>query len=86
MTWRVIIEPNAQRELDALGRRTRERIVAALFRLAENPMAAPNVKALVGGGYRLRVGDYRVLFALKGEMVVVLVLKVAHRREVYRTP
>ncbi|MBF0429081.1 MAG: type II toxin-antitoxin system RelE/ParE family toxin [Magnetococcales bacterium] len=84
MEWRVIIDPHAEKDLDSLDWRTRERIVEALFRLATNPLTAPNVKSLTGGGYRLRVGDYRVLYTLKNEILVVLVVKIGHRREVYR--
>ncbi|MBF0132796.1 MAG: type II toxin-antitoxin system RelE/ParE family toxin [Magnetococcales bacterium] len=59
-------------------------IVAALFRLAHHPLKTSNVKPLVGGGYRLRVGNHRVLYTLKHDLVVILVIKVGHRRDVYR--
>jgi mRNA interferase RelE/StbE len=39
---------------------------------------------LKGGGYRLRVGDYRVLYNLLSEKLIVLVVRVAHRKEAYR--
>jgi len=42
------------------------------------------VRALTGGGYRLRVGDWRVVFTLDGTVLRVTVVRVAHRREVYR--
>jgi mRNA interferase RelE/StbE len=47
-------------------------------------MPRPNVKALKGGGFRLRVGDYRVLYALRDDLLVLLVVQIAHRREAYR--
>jgi mRNA interferase RelE/StbE len=47
-------------------------------------MQRPNVKALEGGGFRLRVGDWRVLYDLRDDLLVVLVARVAHRRQVYR--
>lgn len=69
MAWRVEFERRAKRELDALGADTRERIV----------------KALQGGsGYRLRVGDYCVIYALEEDVLVVPVVKIGHRRDVYR--
>lgn len=82
--WQVILDPFAQKELDKLDHKIQERIVAALFRLANHPFKTNNVKALVGGGYRLRVGNYRVLYTLKHDLVVILVIKIGHRREVYR--
>ncbi|MGH6969655.1 MAG: type II toxin-antitoxin system RelE family toxin [Stellaceae bacterium] len=51
-----------------------------------DPYATRNVKALKGGGYRLRVGDYRVLYELKNDILVILVVRIANRREVYRRP
>jgi mRNA interferase RelE/StbE len=82
--WTVRFTPAAQRQIEALDRPIRDRIAAALARLAGDPGASPNVKALHGGGYRLRVGDWRVLFAREDDALVVLVLRVAHRREAYR--
>jgi mRNA interferase RelE/StbE len=49
-----------------------------------NPPQAPNVKAMTDGNYRLRVGDWRVVYALRHDVLTVLVLRVGHRREVYR--
>ena len=84
MAWRVEFEARAKRELDALDTTARERILKALHRLAADPRKASNVKALHGGSYRLRIGDYRAIYALEDDVLVVLVLKVGHRREVYR--
>jgi mRNA interferase RelE/StbE len=84
LSYRVILEPRAQKQLDALDARAAARIARALRLIAADPYAAPNVKALKGGGFRLRVGDWRVLYDLRDDLLVVLVARVAHRREVYR--
>lgn len=84
MSYRVEFAREAAKQLDALPRRMRERIVLALHGLATDPRSTPNGKALQGGGYRLRVGDYRVLYDLLDDRLIVLVLRVAHRREAYR--
>lgn len=62
------------------------RIARALDRLAIDPYGAGNVKALNGGSYRFRVGDWRVIYTLKEELLLLLVLvvKVGHRRDIYR--
>ena len=52
--YRVLIEPKAQKSLDALDRRDRVRVAAAILRLADGPFGHPNVKALTGGGFWLR--------------------------------
>lgn len=54
------------------------------MRLACDPYASPNLKALHGGGYRLRVGDWRVIYDLQDDVLVVLVLWVASRGKAYR--
>lgn len=60
------------------------RIVAAIRKLAVNPRPE-DARKLVGlPSFRIRVGDYRVIYNIDDEIVTVLVVKVAHRREVYR--
>lgn len=84
MAYSVKLTPRAAREFAGLEAQTQRRVATALTGLAADPFAAAGVKALTGGGYRLRVGDYRVLFSIDGSELVVLVVKVGHRREVYR--
>lgn len=75
----------ARKDLRGLDRQIAERIMDALDELARDPYTAPNVKALKGEpGYRLRVGDYRALYTLDDGELVVLVVRVANRREAYR--
>ena len=64
---------------------TSARILRSLYRLAATPRSAANVRALRGDvRFRLRVGDWRVIYKLLDDVFVVLVLRIAHRREVYR--
>ena len=83
--WTVQIEGKARKEFRRLDAQTRARIIDALDTLASDPMGAAGVKALQGrDGYRVRVGDYRIVYDLDDGALIVLVLRVAHRREVYR--
>jgi mRNA interferase RelE/StbE len=84
MTWRVAFTPRAERELRDLDKPARTRVLAAVARLEDDPFSAPNVKALAGGGPPQRVGDQRILFDVFGDELLVLVVKIGHRREVYR--
>jgi mRNA interferase RelE/StbE len=85
VTWRIEFLPSARTELLALDRVIQARILRSLHRLATAPRSAANVKALRGEDrYRLRVGDWRVIYTLRDDVLVVLVVKVAHRREAYR--
>lgn len=85
MTWAIQYERQAEKSIDALDPVIRRRILNAIGTLAANPRTAPNVKALQGQTtYRMRVGDWRVIFTLQDDVLTVLVIRIAHRREAYR--
>ena len=75
----------AGRQLRKLDRQVQRRILGALTLLKDTPRP-PASKALVGypGYLRVRVGDYRIVYMVVDERLVVLVLTMGHRREVYR--
>jgi mRNA interferase RelE/StbE len=76
----------ALRELRKLDRPVARRILAAVTKLAGTPRPVGS-RALVGqpaGVMRLRVGDYRVIYQVEDDRVLVTVVRVAHRRDVYR--
>lgn len=83
--YRVVLSDRAERELRSLGREPQVRIVTALRQLAADPRRNPQVKRLSGrDGYRMRVGDCRVLFQIEDDRLTVLVVQIGHRREVCR--
>lgn len=85
MAYIVRFERSALRELAALPERDQKRIIKKIEALSQDPHPAGS-KKLKGNDeiWRIRVGDYRVLCRIKDAELVVLVVKVAHRREVYR--
>jgi mRNA interferase RelE/StbE len=85
MTYRVTLAPAAARQLRKFDPPVRRRIQATLELLAENPRP-PAATQLVGGSgeWRVRTGNYRVVYEIEDEVLLVLVLAVGHRREVYR--
>ena len=84
MRYAIRIKASAARELQRIERPTRERLIAAIDRLAENPFAGRALKGELRGLRRIRVGDYRLLYEVRDGDLLVLVLRVAHRREAYR--
>jgi len=81
--YTVVITESAQRDLDRLDRSVARRIVARLEGLREDPLR--QLGRLVNSPlYRLRVGDWRVIVEVDQSEVRVLVVKVAHRRSIYR--
>jgi mRNA interferase RelE/StbE len=84
--YRVEFRPAARREFLALPPEARQRLDAAILALGDNPRPT-GVKALKGGPERLlrvRVGVYRIIYTVQDEVLLVLVVRVAHRREAYR--
>jgi mRNA interferase RelE/StbE len=83
--YRVEIARRAVKVLAALSRKEQQRVRAAIDLLASNPRP-PGCVALAGEtrAYRVRVGDYRIIYEVFDEMLVVHVVRVGHRREVYR--
>lgn len=85
MTYQIEIAPAAARRLRKLDPQVRRRIQAAIELLAENPRP-PAATRLVGGHgeWRVRTGDHRIVYEIIDRRLVVLVVAVGHRRDVYR--
>ncbi len=83
--WSVEFSREATKALLRMPREQAARIRKRIDVLARDPIGARNVKKLTEHpGYRLRVGNWRVLYLLDGDRVVIQIVRVAHRREVYR--
>lgn len=85
MNYAIELAPAALRQLRKLDPVARRRIQAAIELLAEQPRP-PAAKPLVNseGAWRVRIGDYRVIYDIDDGRLVVLVLAAGHRREIYR--
>jgi mRNA interferase RelE/StbE len=85
MIYSVSLRPGAERQRRKLSGEVRNRIIQVLLSLEQNPRP-PGVVKLSGreNQWRLRVGDYRILYEIDDEAKLVTVLRIAHRRQVYR--
>ncbi|MGQ0718660.1 MAG: type II toxin-antitoxin system RelE family toxin [Pseudonocardiales bacterium] len=86
MRYEIEWSAPALRELGKLDTPLARRILTAVTKLSVNPRP-PGVQALMGqppGTMRLRIGDYRVGYVVQDDLVLVTVVRIAHRREVYR--
>ncbi len=82
MTYRVRLTNRAWRELEACP--ARARVARAIDGLQREPRP-PGCQKLVGAdAFRVRVGDYRILYEIDDEAALVLIVTIGHRREVYR--
>jgi len=83
-SYRLVIKPSAAKEIEALPKQDRRRIVAKILSLSRDPRP-PGCEKLSGHDqYRLRQGNYRILYEIRDLVLVVVVVKVGHRRDVYR--
>ena len=85
MAFRIEFVRSAARELEALPQPIRRRVGRAIGELAVDPRP-PGAKLLSGADrrWRVRVGDYRILYRIEDNLVLVVIVRVGHRSDVYR--
>lgn len=84
MSYRVRIKRSAAKALRKIDHQDRERLVEAIDRLGEEPHSGSVLKGELSGLRRIRVGNYRIVYEVYEDELTVLVVRVAHRRDVYR--
>lgn len=83
MRYRLVYTQRAVKDIQGLDPKIRERLGKTLLRYEEDPLShAEKLTQSKLGSYRFRIGDYRVVFDLEGNEIVVL--RAGHRREIYR--
>ena len=80
----VVLSNNARKQLDKIDFLVSKRIIQKLFELKSNPRPPGNKKLNNLLGYRIRIGDYRILYEINDSDKVVSVYKISHRKEAYR--
>ncbi len=86
-TYKVEFVKSAQKEFDGLPAKMQIKTAEASRLLAQNPFSELiKVKKLKGADklYRIRLGDYRVVYEIRNEQLIVLEIKIGHRREIYK--
>ena len=85
--YSIILSKDAQKFVSKQSPKTKQRIRHALLQLAEDPFANRQVKRLKGVQdiLRLRVGDFRIVFSIEEERLMILVLAIGNRGEIYNT-
>jgi mRNA interferase RelE/StbE len=85
LAYHIEFTPRAERDFKSLDGSVRGRIKRRIDALSENPFPS-GIKKIEGEEelYRLRVGDYRILYQVKGKILLVLIVGIGHRRDIYR--
>jgi len=83
MSYEIIFTDTSRNQFKKLEKDIQERIIKALERIRIRPEA--HIKKLVGDpGYRLRVGEYRIILDIEKEKLIILVIKIGHRKNIYK--
>lgn len=85
VSYRIELKSSAAKELEKLPRKMIPRVVTAINKLAENPYPR-GVKKLAGfeRTYRIRVGDYRILYDIFEKKLIIEIIRIRHRKDVYK--
>ena len=85
MSYRIEFTPQAERDFKALDKPIQSRLARRIGSLADNPFPQGIIK-LAGEEelYRLRVGDYRIIYQVQGRKLVILIIRIGHRGDIYR--
>ena len=85
MTYRIEFRPSALREMRGIPRPFRLRLMTAVAALANAPRPPGSIR-LQGpeGFHRVRVGDYRIVYLIQDRVLLICVVRIAHRKDVYR--
>ena len=82
--YKILIKASAAKELEEIAKKDNLRIIERIKSLSDNPRPA-GVEKLTGlNRYRIRQGDYRILYEIYDKEIMIMVVKIGHRREVYR--
>ena len=81
---KILFVKSAEKELLRLNQSLGQRIFQKISLLKNDPYGQNSQKLEGGKGYRIRVGDYRVVYTIDKENKTILIIKIGHRREIYR--
>ena len=84
MAYKVTITPAADRKIAKLPMDVRRRIANRLAALSNDPRPQGSIKLTGENAYRIRVGDYRIIYTIQDDRLIVLIIDVGHRGDIYR--
>jgi len=87
LTYRIEVKRSAAKALKNIPKPDRRRIIEKIDRLSEE-LPNPEKTKMKGDNpfHRIRVGDYRIIYEIQNKVLVILIVKVGHRKDIYRNP
>ncbi len=84
MTYQIIIERTARKDIQKINQADQIQIIRAIKQLADEPRPSGCIKLKGRTAWRIRVGDYRVIYEIQDNLLIITVITVGHRRDVYK--
>lgn len=84
MRYQIRLEPKAEKELLKINSKDQIRIIDALENLKENPHAGKKLKGNFQGAFCLRVWPYRIIYEIFKQELIIVIIRIGHRKDVYR--
>ncbi|MDP3009183.1 MAG: type II toxin-antitoxin system RelE/ParE family toxin [Methylococcales bacterium] len=84
MAFSLSIKHRAQKMLAKIPANKQQKIIAAIYELADIPFPSGCKKLTGREAWRIRVGDYRVIYEVENERLTIFIIEIGHRREIYR--
>jgi len=85
VAYKILIKPSASKDLDVLPDKEVKKILNHISHLGENPRPVGVQKLSNQDGYRIRSGNYRILFIVEEKSKTVLIYRIKHRKDVYKS-
>ncbi len=83
MKYIINIKKSAQKELAKIEETHQNKIIEKIYGLADNPYKN-SIKLTAREAYRIRIGNYRVIYEIEDKKLIILVIKIGHRRDIYK--
>jgi len=83
--YKVLIKPSAVKELKKIPKRELSRLTSRIESLALDPRPPGCEKLAVQNAFRIRQGDYRIIYIIEDTILIVTIIKVGHRRDIYKS-
>ncbi|BCX81289.1 mRNA interferase RelE/StbE [Methylomarinovum caldicuralii] len=84
MAYKIRLTASAKKTLDKLPKDIQKHLAVAIDNLSQTPRSPGAIKLTGADLYRIRVGHYRIIYHIQDDRLLVLIVKIGHRREVYR--
>ena len=84
MPYHIIIEKTARKELQKINRNEQISITQSILSLANEPRPVGCIKLKGREAWRIRIGDYRVIYEIKDNQLIIVVITIGHRKDVYK--